>query len=183
MRDETIYHEYANWKLENDELIRYLIQNNSDLIVRFRHVIDVTDYLYDKLIDDPNFTEEENHIFETGFYYLFDQMDEILSLLNKSYGNDIEQLEKRAKDVNLLLSTIDFQNEIIGIEDYKQEDLDKLVDFEQSILEKLEKKEEIPKSMFEDLDQMTFEMFKRLDVSYYPVNDIYLEIADELGIL
>lgn len=183
MRDETIYHEYANWKLENDELIRYLIHNNSDLIVRFRHVIDVTDHLYDKLIDDPNFTEEENHIFETGFYYLFDQMDEILSLLNKSYGNDIEQLEKRAKDVNLLLSTIDFQNEIIGIENYKQEDLDKLVDFEQNVLEKLEKKEEVPKSMFEALDKMTFEMFKRLDVSYYPVNDIYLEIADELGIL
>ncbi|MFP4178323.1 MAG: hypothetical protein ACLFTZ_06145 [Acholeplasmataceae bacterium] len=183
MRDETIYHEYANWKLENEELIRYLIQNNSDLIVRFRHVIDVTDYLYDKLIDDPNFTEEENYIFETGFYYLFDQMDEIITLLNKSYGNDIEQLEKRAKDVNLLLSTIDFQNEIIGVEDYKQEDLDRLVNFEQSILTKLERKEEVPKSMFEELDRMTFEMFKRLDVNYYPVNDIYLEIADELGIL
>ena len=183
MRDEKVYHDYANWKIENHELLKYLVESNSDLIIRFKHVIEVIDYLYDKLIDDPNFSDEENHIFETGFYYLFDQMDEIINLLKKSYGNDVKKLEKRAKDVNLLLSTIDFQNEILSVEDYEQEDLDKLVDFEQDVLKKLESNEDIPKDMFERLDQMTLDMFKRLNVEYYPINDIFLEIADELGII
>lgn len=85
MRDEKVYHEYASWKMENHDLLKYLVDNNSDLIIRFKHVIDVIDHLYDKLIDDPNFSDEEDHIFETGFYYLFDQIEEITGLLKTSY--------------------------------------------------------------------------------------------------
>jgi hypothetical protein len=182
VRDERIYHEYASWKMENHDLLKYLTDNNSDLIIRFKHVIDVTDYLYDKLIDDVTYTEEDDQIFETGFYYLFDQMEEILKLL-KLYNNNIKDLETRAKDVNLLLSTIDFQNELLSSEDFEQKDMDKLVSFEQEVLSKLEKKEDVPFAMFEKLDHITLEMFSKLKIDYYPVNTIFLEIADELGIL
>lgn len=183
MRDERVYHEYANWKIENHELLTYLVEHNSDLILRFKHVIDVTDYLYDKLIDDEQYTEDEDHIFETGFYYLFDQIEEISSLLNKAYQNNVQDLEKRAKDVNLLLSAIDFQNELLGVENFEQKDMDRLVEFEQAVLEKLEKKETVPHEMFHHLDHLSYEIFKKLDLEYYPIDDIFLEIADELGIL
>ncbi|MCR3906151.1 MAG: hypothetical protein NUK62_03890 [Tenericutes bacterium] len=183
MRDEKVYHEYANWKLEHHELLKYLTDTNSDLIIRFKHVIDVTDHLYDKLIDDTTYTSEEDHIFETGFYYLADQINEIVDLLNRSYDNNIKDLENRSKDVNLLLSTIDFQNELLGVENFEQKDMDYLVQFEQDVLKKLENKEDVPIDMFNKLDQMTFDLFKRLDVEYFPINDIFLEIADELGIL
>jgi len=183
MRDERVYHEYANWKIENNDLLKYLVESNSNLILRFKHVIDVIDHLYDKLIDDATYTEDEDHIFETGFYYLFDQLEEITRLLKKSYQNDIKILELRAKDVNLLLSTIDFQNELLGVENFEQKDMDKLVDFEQDVTKRLENKEEIPLFMFDQLDEMTFIMFQKLNVEYYPINDIFLEIADELGIL
>ncbi len=183
MRDERVYHEYANWKIENHELLTYLIESNSDLIMRFKHVIDVIDYLYNKLIDDKNYNDDEDHIFETGFYYMFDQIEEITGLLKKSYHNNIQNLEERARDVNLLLSTIDFQNELLGVENFEQVDMDKLIDFEQDIMKKLENKEEVPIFMFEKLDEMTYEMFQKLNVEYYAINDIFLDIADELGIL
>ena len=61
--------------------------------------------------------------------------------------------------------------------------MDKLVDFEQDVTKRLENKEEIPLFMFDQLDEMTFIMFQKLNVEYYPINDIFLEIADELGIL
>lgn len=183
MRDERIYHEYANWKLENHDLLKYLVDSNSDLIIRFKHVIDVIDYLYEKLIDDQSYTDEENHIFETGFYYMFDQVEEILNLLNKSYHNNIKDLELRAKDVNLLLSTIDFQNELLGVENFEQKDMDQLIEFEQEVLKRLENKEEVPIDLFDKLDEYTLSLFQKLDVEYFPINDIFLEIADELGIL
>ncbi len=182
MRDESLYHEYANWKLEYHDLLTYLVDNHSDLILRFKHVIDVIDHLYDRLIDDPEFSEEENNIFETGFYYMLDQMDEITKLL-KIYKNDIQSLEARAKEVNLLLSAIDFQNELLGSENFDQTDMDKLVDFEQQIFKKIENKEDIPEHMYEELDQLSYDLFKKLNIEYYPVNSIFLEIADELGIL
>ena len=183
MRDERIYHEYANWKLENHELLKYLTDSNSDLILRFKHVIDVTDHLYDKLIDDIKYTDEEDKIFESGFYYLFDQIHEISQLLKESYQNNIEDLESHAKDVNLLLSTIDFQNELMTVEDFEQGDLDKLMEFEAYILDVLKKKEVVPHDKFLELDKITFDIFNKLDVEYFPVNDIFLEIADELGLL
>jgi len=183
MRDEQIYHEYANWKLEHGDLIKYLREHDSDLILRFKHIFEVTDYLYDQLIDDPSFTEEQNEIFETGFYYLFDQIDKIQELLKGSYQNDIKALEKFSKEVNLLLSTIDFQNELLSLEEYDVNHMNQLLSFESDVLDKLEHQESIPNEMFEQLDEMTFKMFKEMDVDYYPIQDIFLEIADELGII
>jgi hypothetical protein len=135
------------------------------------------------LIDDQYYTDDEDHIFETGFYYLFDQIEEITSLLKKAYQNNVQDLEKRAKDVNLLLSAIDFQNELLGVENFEQKDMDRLVEFEQAVLEKLEKKESIPHEMYHHLDNISYEIFNKLNVEYYPIDDIFLEIADELGIL
>ncbi len=183
MRDERVYHEYANWKIEHHELLKYLTEQNSDLIVRFKHVLDVTDYLYDKLIDDANYTDEEDHIFETGFYYIFDQLDHIQHLLQNSYQNQIEHLEKRADDVNLLLQAIDFQNELLSLENYDQKDMDSLVTFESELQKMIEDKIDVPSSMYRRLDELSYEMFHRLDVEYFPIDDIFLEIADELGII
>lgn len=182
MRDELKYHEYANWKMENYDLLKYLTENNSDLVIRFKHVMDVTDYLYDKLIDEPNYSEDEDQIFETGFYYMFDQIEKITQLL-KPYNNEYIALEKKAKEINLLLSAIDFQNELASFDDYDEADMADLIDFEQDITKKLENKEDIPELMYKQLDHMTFKIFKKMDVEYFPVNDIFLEIADELGIL
>ena len=182
MRDELKYHEYANWKIENHDLLKYLTENNSDLMIRFKHVLDVTDYLYDKLIDDPNFSDDEDQIFETGFYYLFDQIETITELL-KPYQNDYKALELRANDINLLLAAIDFQNELASVDDYDESDMADLIDFEEELTKRLENKEEVTEDMYEKLDHMTYEIFNKMNVEYFPVNDIFLEIADELGIL
>lgn len=183
MVDERIYHEYASWKLEHIEFINHLRTKESNLMVRFNHVIAVVDHLYDKLVDSMSYTDDEIHIFQTGFFYLADQIDEIKGLLKDYYKEDLSILETKAKEINLLLSVIDFQNELMGVESYDQEDFDKLVAFENDVLEKLKQNEHIPDSMYQDLDEMTYQMFKKMDVDFYSVNDIFYEIADELGIL
>jgi hypothetical protein len=58
-----------------------------------------------------------------------------------------------------------------------------LIDFEEELTKRLENKEEVTEDMFEKLDHMTYEIFNKMNVEYFPVNDIFLEIADELGIL
>ena len=83
----------------------------------------------------------------------------------------------------MLLSTIEFQQEILGLEEFEQKDLDQLMDFEKQLIEKMSNQEPIPIQMFKDLDELTYTMFKRLKVDFYPIDDIYLEIADELGII
>lgn len=183
MKDEMIYNQYANWKLEHNDLINYLRDHDSDLILRFKHIFDVIDYLYDQLIDDNKYSEDQHEIFMTGFYYLFDQMDKIQEILKDSYQNDIKSLEKFSKEVNLLLSTIDFQNELLSNDTYDVKHMNALLDFEYDVMDKIKHQESVPKEMYLKLDEMTFKMFKEMNTDFYPIQDIFLEIADELGIL
>lgn len=183
MVDEHIYHEYASWKLENIEFIQHLKSSDSSLMIRFNHVLAVVDHLYDKLVDSMSFTEDELNIFQSGFYYLADQIDEIQSVLKDYYQEDLTVLETKSKEINLLLSVIDFQNELMSVDAFEQEDLDKLIDFENNVLDKLKQNIVIPDAMYVELDDLTYEMFKKLDVDFYPINDIFLEIADEMGII
>lgn len=183
MRDELIYHEYAGWKLEHSELLNNLKQLDSPLIVRFENVLTVIGFLYDKLIDDPEFNEDDHEIFSTGFYYVYDQIEEIKKVLKDVYHNDYLELNLDSKKINLLLNTIDFQNELLSLEDYDQTAMQFLLDFEAEVLEKLNKKQSIEDSMYKKLDMESLKIFKKMQVDYYPIDTIFLEIADELGII
>jgi len=37
--------------------------------------------------------------------------------------------------------------------------------------------------MFKKLDDETYKMFNKMDIEYYPIETIFLEIADELDII
>lgn len=183
MIDELAYHEYANWKLEHNELLTAMDSTASSVLFRFKHVLDVVDHLYNKLIDDPNYSEEEDHIFKTGFYYIADQMEDIKSILEKVYENKLEVLEAHAKEVNLFLNAIDFQTELLNKELDSDPDIDRLMSFDKDIIEHIEKKEVVPNRLFEELDELTYRVFKKLNIDYYSISDIFLEIADEYEIL
>lgn len=181
--EESIYQEYANWKVEHHDLIEYLRNTDSDLMIRFQHVLDVTNFLYDKLIDDPSFSEEENQIFETGFYYLFDQIDIINDLSQTVFQGKIDDLEMFTKEVNLLLSIIDFQNELMSHEPQQLEALNKLHQYETLIESQIRQQEHVSVEMFEKIDEESLRIFNEAGIDFYSINDIFFDIADELGIL
>lgn len=183
MRDELIYHEYASWKLEHSELINNLKQLDSPLIIRFENVLNVIDYMYDKLIDDPSYSEDDHEIFETGFYYVYDQIEEIKKILKTIYNSDYLALNLDAKKINLLLNTIDFQNELMGQANVDESAMNFFLLFEKEVIEKLNNKEMFDDEIFKRLDEESLKIFKKLKVSYYPIDTIFLEIADELGLI
>lgn len=183
MRDELIYHDYAGWKLEHHDLVDNLKKVNSPLILRFEHVLTVTDFLYDKLIDDPEFNQIDHEIFVDGFTYIYDQFEEIKKILREHFSNDFLALNASAKKVNLLLNTIDFQNELLSIEDFEQTDMEFFLKFEEQIIDKLSKKDPFPDALYQTLDQESEKIFNKLQVEYYPVSAIFMAIADELGLI
>jgi len=183
MRDELIYHEYAGWKLEHCELLNNLKELDSPIGLRVSNILSVLDFLYDKLIDDPSYSDEEDGIFNVGFQYIHQQVDEISSIISDIYNEDFEAFSNDGIKVNLLLNTIGFQEELLNYENLDTEGLNFFLNFEQEIIEKLKKKETIDESMFKRLDNESDKIFKRLSVDYYPIEIIFLEIADELGII
>ncbi len=183
MRDETVYHEYSDWKLINNDLIEKLKAMDSPLIIRIEHILNVVDYCYDKLIDDPDFSEEDHAIFEHGFYYVYDQVEEIKSLLKEQYNNDYMALHLDAKKINLLLNTIDFENELLNYDEYDEKGMAFLLDFEEIVKSKIINKEPIGDDMYEKLDIESDKIFKRMKVDVKLIQTIYMEIADELDLI
>ncbi len=176
-----IYTDYANWKLENYDLIESLVKNKSKAIARFTSVIAVVDYLYDKYVEEKKLNEDLELIFSSGFDYIYDQFLMIETLLEKNFNNDINELEKYSKTINLLLYINDFQNEALN---YKEGtfDLKPLDDLNNKVMDYLDKKENAPDEYFAILSDITSSMFDNLDTEFHTIDQIYYEIAVELGI-
>lgn len=181
---DVVFHDYANWILEISDLTEALKEKKSILLDRFKYVLDVLDFLYDKKINEKTLNNEEESIFETGFYYVFEQFENIKLILEHDYQGDIDLMDIQSKTVILLLNTIEFQNEIIGNSDEANEaHMQLLVDIEQEVLGLLEKKTDAPIDLFEKLDTVTEGIYKDLELDYYPIHDIFFEIADEFGLI
>lgn len=175
-----VYTDYANWKFENYELINALVSLKSKIISRFSHTILVVEYLYDKRCkDDKELDPDFEVIFETGFNYIHDHFMTISSIAKTEYRNNIQEMDKNAKTINLLLYVHDFENELQNQDNYKKVDYDKLVDFEEKVFEYISKHEEVPDEFFAILDDITVSIFD----DYQSVNDIMYDVALDLDLV
>ena len=176
-----IYTDYANWKLEKYDLISTLVKNKSKAIARFTSVIAVVDYLYDKFVNEKSLDEDLELIFSSGFDYIYDEFMMIETLLQNKFNNDYNELEKYSKTINLLLYINDFQNEALNYEEGKF-DLKPLDDLNDKVMKFLDNKENAPDEYFAILSDITSSMFDNLDEEFHTIDQIYYEIAVELGI-
>lgn len=181
--DEKTYHEYAGWQLEYSDLLVKFKTDAPDLYYRIKHVFDVIDYLYGQITEDDNYSNEEDEIFKTGFYYVANQVAEIKEIVDKYYNGDFKLANDHAIEINFLFNTLDFQSEIYIQKLEESVDVKRLLELDEDILKHLENKESLPPALFEELDQLLFRIFDESDINYLTVNNIFLEIADHLNIL
>ncbi len=179
---ETIYNDYASWILELSSLIGELIKLNSPLITTNKHVLDVVKYLYDKAIQDGELSSEEETIFTTGFYYLFEQFEQINLMLENHYNNDVVKLNEHAKTLLLLLNVIDLENELFNLNE-NEESLKPLLDLEDEITSHLINKTEAPQTLLTKIDEVAEKVFDIVNDDYYPIKEIFYDIADEYDLL
>ncbi len=177
-----IYTDYANWKFENYDFIHPLIVKRSKTISRFTSVIAVVDYLYEQFVKRQKLDEDEEVFFEVGFDYIHDNFYTIKTILDYQFNHNIDEMEKCAKTINLLLYVNEFQAELLNQPlDLKQE-LQQLDDFEQKINSYLDKKENVPDEFFPMFDDIINPIFEKNNLELNPIESIYYEAAVEYGI-
>ncbi len=175
-----IYSDYGNWKFENFSLVTDLINIKSSIISRFLHVISVIDFLYDKRINtNTDLPKEEEVIFESAFNYIHDHFSTIQMIFKKIFKDNLSEMDKLSKTINLLLYTNDFQNELMNTNPDDKKSYQMLCEFEEKVLKFIEDKEDAPDAMFALLSDLTTSMFDE----YYSVNEIMYDVAIELGIV
>lgn len=172
--------DYGNWKFDNYSLIDTLIKKKSDIIRRFPHIIIVADYYYNKVVNDKqNLSKDEEVIFSTAFSYLHEHFNTIELILEKYFNKNIDELDKIAKTINLLIYTNDFQNELEN--NPKLDTLSnrkKFSDFEEKVYKYIETHTNAPDEMFALLSDISSSIFDE----YYGVNEILYDVASDLGI-
>lgn len=172
--------DYANWKFENYELIDTLVKNKSAIIRRFPHVLAVCDFYYNEVTNNKyKMSHDEEIIFSSGFNYLHDHFDTIDLILRQDFNSKIEEMEKCAKTINLLLYINDFQAELSNVNPNNISFKKTLDDLEERTMKCIDTRTNAPDEMFQLLSDVTENMFAD---GYQGVNEIMYEVAEELGI-
>lgn len=169
---DIVYGDYANWKLEFEDLINALI--DSKIAVRFKHIYDVVECIYDKAVKH-DVSEEEEQIFQYGYDYLYDKFSMLSMILKENY-DDVEDLKKDFKNINLLFYLMDFEREAEVLE----KETKAFQDLEQKVYDYIKKHENVPDELYGLMNDLSFKTFS--DIEYKGVVEIFLEIADEMGI-
>lgn len=181
---ENQYLDYASWKKTNSKLLDFFIEKKSKIIARFKYVIAVVDYLFEQVIyEHKTLNKDEEEMFEVGYQYIFDRFNTIEMILIHVFNNNINEMEKFAKEINLLLYIIDFEDEIDSLEGDNKKEHKAFADLEDRVMQQIEKKEHIEDGLFALVDDISLTTFERLNVEYYSITDIFYDIAIDLEII
>lgn len=177
------YKDYLGFKEDKYDLIEFLASNNSNIIIRFKHVLAVVDYLYDKHCEGVKLDANEETIFVTGFNYVFERFSLIDLISSKIFKNNFEEMEIYSKTINLILYVNDFKDEVYNINEDNKQAISKFSDYEDKILKLLESKEHASDVDFALLDDLSINIFDELGEEYYGINEIFYDIALEMKII
>ncbi len=179
---DVLYNDYASWVIEKSELFNELTHHNSLLLDRYRYAKEVVKHLYEKKLNLKTLTEDEEAIFSFGFYYLFEEFEQLSTIFNKTYNGDIKRFNANVDAVILYLSAVEFENEIYNaFSDFEK--AKPIVDLEFEILTLIENEEKVSKEMYEKFDEVSTKVFTDLKLDFYPINEIFFDIADEMGLV
>ena len=181
---ENQYLDYASFKKTNEKIINYLVSKNSKIIARFRYVLMVVDYLFDKVVyERGKLSIEEEECFEVGYQYVFDRFNTICLIAEHVFNNNYDAMEHYAKSINLLLYIIDFEDEIDSLDGDHKTEHKKFADLEDSVMQMIENKTQVPDELFALVDDISLAVFDGLGIDYYGITDIFYDIAIELGLI
>jgi hypothetical protein len=181
---ENQYLDYASWKKTNEKLIDFLIKKNSKIIARFRYVLMVVDYLFDKVVyERMKLSIEEEEVFEVGYQYIFDRFNTIQLVAEHVFNNNYDAMEHFAKSINLLFYILDFEDEIDSLEGDHKEEHKRFADLEDNVMQMIEAKIQVPDEYYALVDDISLAVFDGLGVNYYGITDIFYDVAVELGLI
>jgi hypothetical protein len=178
--DEFIYKDYASWKLENVEMLQKFQQNHNVIFERLEPVYAVVEYIYDMVCEKQTMDEDLETIFEVGFNYLHAQIEVIKIYFESLFKSDCDDFEDYAEMLLFLLYIYDIRNDLenhgfdSGIEELSNAE----TYIENVIMERRNESEYVRNLMGEALKKVE----ETIDYDYVSIIDIYVEIAENLGI-
>lgn len=104
----NIYEDYKSYMNEHASLLKKLNEHNSKILICILDVIKVTDYIYQKFIKNEFINEEEKEIFDIGYGYLSNVLNDLNTFYEDYFDNNINEFEKRVDLIMLAIYVDDY---------------------------------------------------------------------------
>lgn len=176
----NIYEDYINYMNEHSELIELLYSTNSRILVCIDDVIKVNDHIYQMNEQNEKISDELAQIFEIGFGYLVNSINDLETYFKEYLNKDIVLFNQYTDVMVYGILFEDFKSFLLSNDEY-DEDVKKIVEpilseIENTIVNKIEFDEEKQRkysSILEDLD---------FNEKFRPAYSVFSMIAEELEI-
>jgi hypothetical protein len=142
MEKYSLYTDFQNYINENYELL-YRLESEESILDDFTSpIIKTLTYLYGKALEDEDtISKEDKQIFEFGFQFLFENIEQI-KLYLKQLNNDFELLEKRSFYIKMIFNAEELKVEInknteLSANEIKKdlEKLDEILNFFENLID------------------------------------------------
>jgi hypothetical protein len=178
--NQFILKDYASWKLENHATLELFKENNNIVYQRLEPVFVVLEHIYELACETELIDEDMSTIFEIGFNYIHDQFNVIKIYFENLFQSNCEDFEHYAEMLLFLTYIFDVRTDLEnnGV-DSDVEELNEIETYiENMIMERREDYEYVRVRLNEALNKV----FETIDYEYVSIVDIYVEIAENLGI-
>lgn len=166
--------------MENHEVIEIFKKNNSVIYDRIEPVYTVLNHIYDLLVEEKNLEDDLDVIFNAGFNYLYVQFETIKIYYDKLFQSNCDDFLKYSEMVLYLLYIYDIRSDMENNDiDSDITELNELETcIENMIIERSNDFDYFKNKMNETLKVV----FSIMNYDYVSIVDIFVEIAESLGI-
>lgn len=174
--------DFLAWEKQNEEFLEHLEHHDSILYSRIYDVLRVLDFL--SMLDEDSAKDIETNedlsiIFETGYAYLYNFVNDIKLYLENYFNNDLHKLLEFEDLVNYSLYVEEIKDNLIDENKY-DEIISKEFEYILSDIEnKLSKQLPFTEETFNDYDNH-LESVMPMDKMYKTVDEIFVEVYEAL---
>lgn len=180
--NQFILKDYASWKLEHHDMMELFHKNNNIIYQRIEPVFAVLDYIYDLACNNDSLDEDLETIFEIGFNYAHNQIHTVKIYFENLFQSNCDDFIHYAEMVAYLIYIYDLR---IDLENHEKDDIrsvEKLNKLETYIENMIMERREDYSYVRDKMNDALKSVFDEIDYDYVSIIDIYVEIAENLGI-
>ncbi|MCD6482537.1 MAG: hypothetical protein J7K80_02195 [Candidatus Izimaplasma sp.] len=178
--DNLIYKDFASWKLENHDTITTFQENGSVIYDRLEPIYSVLNYIYDLLVEEKEIDDDLDTIFQAGFSYLHSQFEIIRIYFETLFQSHCDDFANYSEMVLYLLYIHDIRTDMENND--INSDIPELNDLETCIENMINERREDFDYIKDQTNQTLKIVFGMIDYEYVSIVDIFVEIAENLGI-
>lgn len=178
--DKLIYKDYAAWKLENQQILEKFQENNNVIYEKLEPVYIVLNHIYDMVVEGEELDEDFGIIFEVGFNYLNSQFEVIKIYFESLFQKNCDDFFDFGELILYLMYIYDVRTDLES-NDYDS-DIEVLNECERIIENMIMERRKDYTYASNLVNEALKSVFSIIEYEYVSIVDIFVEIAESLGI-